>query len=63
MSKVYKVWAKKDRGVIYHDAREWCKTWRKCDWWFGKWHEEFGKLSPEHISLKIGTLIESFYPK
>ena len=36
----------KYRGVIFHDTEEWCKIWRKTDLWFGKWHEEFGKLSP-----------------
>ena len=26
-------------------TRLWRKIWRKADFWFGKWHEEFGKLS------------------
>ena len=38
-----------------HDAREWCKIWRKSNLWFGKWHEEFGKVSPEHTKVsKLG---------
>ena len=39
---------KKYRGVILHDTGEWHKIWRKADLWFGKWHDEFGKLSLEH---------------
>ena len=42
---------KKYRGVIFHDTEEWCKIWRKTDLWFGKWHEEFGKFSPEHLKV------------
>ena len=46
---------KKYRGVIFHDTEEWCKIWRKTDLWFGKWHEEFGKFSPEHSKVsKLG---------
>ena len=54
---------KRYRGLIFHDAREWCKIWRKIDLWFEKWHEEFDKFSLEHKSLKTGTFIGSFYPK
>ena len=55
---------KKCRGVIFHDTREWCKIWRKTDLWFGKWHEEFGKFSPEHSKIsKICTLMGCFWPK
>ena len=42
---------KKYRGVIFHDTEEWCKIWRKTDLWFGKWHEEFGKFSSEHLKV------------
>ena len=66
-SKVSKIWTfidfccakhlmfdlKKYRGVIFHDTEEWCKTWRKTDLWFKKWHEEFGKFSPEHLKVLI----------
>ena len=38
---------KKYRGVIFHDTEGWCKIWRKTGLWFGKWHEEYGKFSPE----------------
>ena len=27
LCKVYEVWAKKDRGVIFHDTEQWCKIW------------------------------------
>ena len=43
------------RGVIFHDTEEWCKIWRKTDLWFGKWHDEYGKFSPEHLKAsKLG---------
>ena len=45
---------KKYRGVIFHDTKGWCKIWRKTDLWFGKWHEEYGKFSPE--PLKVSRL-------
>ena len=52
---------KKYRGVIFHDAGEWCKIWRKSDLWFEKWHEEFGKLSLEHTKVsKLGLLLGPF---
>ena len=52
---------KKYRGVIFHDTEEWCKIWRKTDLWFGKWHEEFGKFSPEHLKVsKLGLWRDYF---
>ena len=46
---------KKYRGVIFHDTKGWCKIWRKTDLWFGKWHEEYGKFSPEQLKVsKLG---------
>ena len=42
---------KKYRGVISHDIEEWYKIWRKTDLLLGKWHEEFGKFSPEHLKV------------
>ena len=45
-AKYIKFDLKKYREVIFHDAKEWCKIWRKTDLWFGHWHEEFGKFSP-----------------
>ena len=49
---------KKYRGVIFNDTQESCKIWRKTGWWFGKWHEEFGKCSSEH--LKVSKLVLSW---
>ena len=42
---------KKYRGVIFHETERWCKIWRKTDLWFGKWHGEYGKCSPEHLKV------------
>ena len=44
---------KKYRGVISHDTEEWRRIWRKTDLWFGKWHEEYGKFSPEHLKVSV----------
>ena len=52
---IYHVWPKKYMGVIFHDTEEWCKIWRKTDLKFRKWHEEYGKFSPEHLKVsKLG---------
>ena len=52
---------KKCTGVIFHDTEEWCKIWRKTDLWFGKWHEEFDKFSPEHFKVsKLALLWDPF---
>ena len=52
---------KKSREVILHDTAEWCKIWRKADLWFGKWHEEFSKFSPEQRKVsKLGLLLGAF---
>ena len=42
LSKVYAVWAKKYREVIFHDTEQWCKNWINPD------HEKFGELWLEH---------------
>ena len=52
---------KKYRWVIFHDTEESCKISRKTDLWFGKWHEEFGKFSPEHTKFsKLGLSLDPF---
>ena len=52
---------KKYRGAIFHDTRAWCKIYRKTDLWFGKWHEKFGKFSPEHAKFsKLGLSLDPF---
>ena len=40
---------KKYRGVIFDSTADWCKIWRKTDLYVLKWHEEFGKFSPQHL--------------
>ena len=57
--KKYVVFGLKFRGAIFHDTREWCKTWRKTDLWFGKELEEVGKFSSDY--LKVGTQNWDFY--
>ena len=42
---------KKYKGVIFHHTEEWRKIWRKTDLWFGKWHDEYGKFSPEQLKV------------
>ena len=60
MTKEYNVWSKKVQRDYIHDASE-GEIWRKSDLWFGKWHEEFGKLSPEHTKVsKLGLLLGPF---
>ena len=34
---------------MFDCTEDWCKIWRKTDLYFLKWHEEFGKFSPEHV--------------
>ena len=38
------------RVVMFDGTEYWCKIWKKTDLCFQKWHEEFGKFSPEHVS-------------
>ena len=52
---------KKYRGATFHDTKVWCKIWRKADLWFGKWHEEFAKFSPEDTKLsKLQLSLDPF---
>ena len=63
-SKVYIVWTKKYRGVIFHETEEECKIWRGIDLSFPDWHKEFDKFWPDHTKVsKIFTLIVSFWAK
>ena len=39
-----KIYMKKNRRVMHHETEEWCKTWRRTNPWFQKWHEEFGEF-------------------
>ena len=60
LCKVYNAWPKKVLRSIFHGTKESCKIWRKNDLRFGKWHEEFGKFSSEH--LKMLKLVFSWDP-
>ena len=40
---------KTHRRVKFDGTEYWCKIWRKADLCFQKWHEEFGRFSPEHV--------------
>ena len=49
------------REAIFHATRVWCEIWTKANLWFGKWHKEFGKLSPEHQKFsKLGLSLDPF---
>ena len=46
-------WCKNSRGIEHSEVSKICtlmgfKIWGKTDLRFPKWHEEFGKFSPEH---------------
>ena len=58
--KVYKVSAKKVWRKYVSWYQKCCKIWRKTDLWLGKWYEEFGKFSSEH--LKLSKLVFSWDP-
>ena len=52
---------KKYRGVMFGSTEYWRKSWRKTDFCFQKWHEEFTKFSPEHLKVsKLGLYWDSF---
>ena len=36
---------------MFDGTEDWCKIWRKADYCFQKWHEEFGKFSSEHSEV------------
>ena len=46
---------RKYKGVMFDGTEYWCKIWMKTDFCFQKLHEEFGKLSREH--LKVSKLV------
>ena len=65
LTKAYNVWVKKKyRGVMFDGTEYWCKIWRKSDLCF---KNNMSNLTNFHHStfksLKIGTLMWSFYPK
>ena len=60
-TKVYNVKAKKvQRSYLSWHWRV-MQNLKKTDLWFEKWHEEFGKFSPEHFKVsKLGLWWNSF---
>ena len=51
------------RGVMSHDTKEWCRTWRKANLLFQQW-QEFGEFWSEHSKVsKICILIGCFHAK
>ena len=54
---------RKYRGVMFGGTQYWYKVWRKSDLCFQKWHEEFGKVSPEPLKVSKLGLMASFYLK
>ena len=36
---------------MFDGTEYWCKIWRKTDFRFQKWHEEFGKFLLEHLKV------------
>ena len=60
---LYKISAKKYRGVMYDDTEEWCEIWRRTNLLFQK-RKEFGEFWSEHSKVsKICTLIGPFCAK
>ena len=51
----------KYRGVLFDGTEDWCKMWRQTDYYFQKWHEEFGKFSLEDPKVsELGLWWDSF---
>ena len=40
---------KRSTEELFDCTEDWCQIWRQTDLYSLKWHEEFGKFSPEHI--------------
>ena len=54
---------KKYKGVLLDSIEYWCKIWRKTDFSFQKWHEEFGKFSRDLKISKFGLWWDTFKSK
>ena len=48
----------KYRVVMFDGTGHWCKIWTKTDFCSQKWHEEFGKFSPEHLKVSKFELFD-----
>ena len=40
---------KKNKRLTFDGTEYWCEIWRETDLYFQKCHEEFSKMSPEHV--------------
>ena len=49
--KVYNAWPKKVQSSYLWWHWSVMQNMKKNDLWFGKWHKEFGKLSPAHLEV------------
>ena len=60
LCKAFNVWPKK----VQRSYLSWhWKVWRKTDLLFGKWNEEYGKFSPEHLKVsKLGLWWDPLIP-
>ena len=59
LCNVYNVCHKKVQRS-YLNTEEWCKIWRKTDFWFGKW-QEFCRFLLEHLKVsKLGLWWDRF---
>ena len=63
LRKEYNVCLKKYRGVILHETEEWCKVWRKLTCGLENDKRNLVIFTRALKSLKIGTLMQFFYPK
>ena len=64
LSKVYIVWAKRYRGVVFHETEERYKIWRGSNLSFQNRHKEFVKFWLERLKVsKIFTLMGSLWAK
>ena len=60
LCKVYNVWPEQVQKSYISWLWRVMQNFKKTDLWFGKWHEEFGKFSSEH--LKVSKLVFSWDP-
>ena len=61
VSKIYTLMGFFCPKYIMCHTRVWCKIWRKCYLWFGKWDEEIGKFPQEHTKFsKLGLSLDPF---
>ena len=62
VTKVYNAWAANvQRSYLSWHWRVNANFEKKTDLWFEKWHEKFGKFSPEHLKVsKLGLWWDPF---